>query len=231
MKTVNRTISIGDIHGCSIALNTLIKAINPKPQDRIVTLGDVIDWGPNSRSVLEQLIQLGKRCHLIPLLGNHEEMLLKARSSQSEFIYWTQYGGLDTLDSYGKRSIWDDIPAAHYQFLESCQSFHEADHHIFVHANFDPTLPMPKQPDQLLRWEHIDPTKSRQHISRKTVILGHTPQKSGEILDLGSVVCIDTFCHGGGWLTALDVLTGKIWQSNQQGELREIQHEPKESKL
>ena len=44
--------------------------------------------------------------------------------------------------------------------------------------------------------------------------MGHTPQKSGEVLDLGYLKCIDTFCHGGGWLTALEVRTGKVWQAN-----------------
>ena len=35
------------------------------------------------------------------------------------------------------------------------------------------------------------------------VVVGHTEQRTGEILDLGFLKCIDTFCHGGGWLTAL----------------------------
>jgi serine/threonine protein phosphatase 1 len=58
------------------------------------------------------------------------------------------------------------------------------------------------------------------HCSSKVAIVGHTAQKSGEVLDLGCVVCIDTFCHGGGWLTALEVETGQVWQVNQRGEVR-----------
>jgi serine/threonine protein phosphatase 1 len=54
------------------------------------------------------------------------------------------------------------------------------------------------------------------HCSGKTVIVGHTPQKSGEVLDLGHLVCIDTFCCGGGWLTAMDLGTGEILQANQK---------------
>jgi serine/threonine protein phosphatase 1 len=53
--------------------------------------------------------------------------------------------------------------------------------------------------------------------------VGHTPQWSGEVLDLGFLVCIDTGCHGGGWLTALEVDAGKIWQANNRGELRLIE--------
>ena len=50
--------------------------------------------------------------------------------------------------------------------------------------------------------------------------MGHTPQKSGEVLDLGYMKCIDTNCHGGGWLTALEVGTGKVWQANLVGEVQ-----------
>jgi serine/threonine protein phosphatase 1 len=58
------------------------------------------------------------------------------------------------------------------------------------------------------------------HCSGKTAVVGHTPQVTGEILDLGYLVCIDTYCVGGGWLTALDVDSGQVWQANRAGELR-----------
>jgi serine/threonine protein phosphatase 1 len=58
------------------------------------------------------------------------------------------------------------------------------------------------------------------HESGKVVIVGHTSQKSGEIVDLGHLQCIDTYCYGGGWLTALEVNTGEVWQTNQRGEHR-----------
>ena len=73
-----RTIAIGDIHGCSAALDALLEAIRPRPEDCIVTLGDYINRGPDSRGVIERLIELKDRCRLVPLLGNHEEMLFEA---------------------------------------------------------------------------------------------------------------------------------------------------------
>jgi serine/threonine protein phosphatase 1 len=82
-----RLIAVGDIHGCSIALRTLIDAIAPNPDETIVALGDVIDCGPDSKGVLDQLITLSSRCHLVTLLRNHEEMLLNALDSRSEFNY------------------------------------------------------------------------------------------------------------------------------------------------
>jgi serine/threonine protein phosphatase 1 len=58
------------------------------------------------------------------------------------------------------------------------------------------------------------------HRSGKAAIAGHTSQKSGAVLDLGYLKCIDTYCHGSGWLTALDVDTARIWQAENRGELR-----------
>ena len=61
-----RTIAIGDIHGCLAALNALLEAIRPRPEDCIVTLGDYINRGPDSRGVIERLIELKDRCRLVP---------------------------------------------------------------------------------------------------------------------------------------------------------------------
>ena len=78
----SRLFAIGDIHGCSVALKTLIDAINPQADDTIVVLGDVIDWGPDSRACVQQLIDLSGRCQFVLVRGNHEEMLFAALESQ-----------------------------------------------------------------------------------------------------------------------------------------------------
>ena len=71
-----RLIAIGDIHGHAAALESILDAILPGPDDTIVTLGDYINRGPDSRKVLDLLIDLSRRCQLIPILGNHEEAVL-----------------------------------------------------------------------------------------------------------------------------------------------------------
>jgi len=226
---VSRTIAIGDIHGCSVALKTLIEAIQPDPEDAIVTLGDHIDRGPDSRGVIEQLLTLRERRLLVPLMGNHEEMLLAAMEGPSELRYWLKFGGAQVLASYGHAAgrevcpaqLRNIIPREHLEFIKSCRLYHETFSHIFVHANYDPELPMERQYRGTLYWEGLHLERVRPHRSGKTVIVGHTPQQDGHILDLGFLKCIDTGCHLGGWLTALDVSTGKIWQANQQGELRQ----------
>ena len=59
-----RTIAIGDVHGCLAALLKLIEAIDPRPADTIVTLGDYVDRGPDVRGVLELLRALSERTRL-----------------------------------------------------------------------------------------------------------------------------------------------------------------------
>jgi serine/threonine protein phosphatase 1 len=215
-----RTIAIGDIHGCSSALDAVLDVIEPRPDDFIVTLGDYIDRGPDSRGVLERLIDLGTRCRLVPILGNHDQMLLDVRSGVVPFEEFFGMGGGPTLDSYGPGRSLDLIPGEHFEFLERCLDYHETDSHIFAHANYFPDLPMAEQPVGMLRWESLRDTTPGPHESCKTVIVGHTSQKDGEILDLGHVVCIDTYCYGGGWLTALDVKTGEVWQADRDGRIR-----------
>ena len=113
------------------------------------------------------------------------------------------------------------IPVAHVEFLEACLDYHETETHVFVHASYDADLPMAKQPVSLLRWESLTDGIPAPYFSGKTVIVGHTSQKRGEIFDLGHLTCIDTYCHGGGWVTALDVHRGEVRLANQSGEVRQ----------
>jgi serine/threonine protein phosphatase 1 len=214
-----RTIAIGDIHGCSAALEARLKAIRPCPQDLIVTLGDYINRGPDSKGVIERLIALANRCRLVPLLGNHDQMLLEAGSGLHTMT-WMRMGGIATLQSYGINRGLNRIPDEHTRFLETCLDYYETETHIFVHANYFPHTPMDEQPVTMLRWESITHMTPGPHETGKIVIVGHTSQKSGEILDLGHVKCIDTYCYGGAWLTALDVDTDEIWQADRDGNFR-----------
>jgi len=236
-----RTIAIGDIHGCSRALAALLEEIDPTDGDTIVTLGDYVDRGPDSRGVIEQLHILRDRSRLVPLIGNHEVMMLDALDQGGDRLqYWLACGGRETLESYG--GDWNDVPEEHLGFLRGLLPYFEAAQHIFVHANYHPENDMSEQPDYLLYWEHINYTPHRStglrghrrrdrwvtkspirpgpHKSGKTVFVGHTPQRSGEILDLDHIVCIDTGCAYGGWLTAIDVETREFWQADLDGNLR-----------
>lgn len=217
----SRTIAIGDIHGYSAALDALLAAVDPQPSDTVVTLGDYIDRGPDSKGTLDRLLALASCCLLVPILGNHDEMLLTIVDGQFYLLdKWLTFGGSATLASYACEFP-DEIPPPHLDFLRRCQAWHETDGHFFVHANYDPRKKLPKQPPQLLRWGSLEGNLPGPHCSGKTAIVGHTAQESGEVLDLGYLKCIDTWIYGNGWLTAMDVDSGRIWQADKEGRMRE----------
>ncbi len=74
-----RTLAIGDVHGCSTALDALLALVAPTSSDVLVFLGDLVDKGPDSRGVIERLLALQHAvARLVLVLGNHDEHLLAA---------------------------------------------------------------------------------------------------------------------------------------------------------
>jgi serine/threonine protein phosphatase 1 len=220
-----RLLAIGDIHGCRTALDHLLALVNPKPGEMIVTLGDYVDRGPDSRGVLDKLIELHVAGQLLPLRGNHELMMMGAKEGgKDDLNFWLACGGIDALKSYvpdGQFPTLDDIPPTHWHFLKhTCCDFFETETHVFVHANLHPELPLDRQTTAHLHWEGFSERWHRPHCSGKIMICGHTEQRNGLPLNLGTGICIDTWAYGNGFLTCLDVTTGNYSQANELGETR-----------
>jgi serine/threonine protein phosphatase 1 len=213
---------IGDIHGCARALDTLLHELRPGEADSVIFLGDYVDRGPDSFAVIERILDLQRTTTVIALQGNHERMMLAARDEAAGFQEWMRHGGDATLGSYkrsGKKGTMETIPGHHWTFLlEQLLDYWETDETIFVHACVDPTLPLDDQPAFLLFWQPFsDPMV---HCSGKQVICGHTSQKAGMPVRFEKGICIDTYAHGGGWLTAYDTGARRFMQANERGELR-----------
>lgn len=215
---MSRTFAIGDVHGCDTALRTLLAKIDPQADDTVVFLGDLVDRGPGTKDVLEQVLQWHRRCRTVVIQGNHEEMMLRALGG-GEWGMWMQFGGREALESYGDDPR--DIPESHIELLESVADFWETPSAIFIHANLQPGIPLAKQPEVWLRWNHLT-GRERWFAPPRRVICGHTPQKDGYPLLFPGWVCIDTDCQRGGWLTALDVGDDWVYQANEQGETRDF---------
>ncbi len=218
---MRRILAIGDIHGCSAALETLLAFVDLQPTDTLVTLGDYVDRGPDTRGVLDRLITLSRTHHLVALRGNHELMLMDARVDRHISLgEWRKFGGNATLDSY--QGSLDRIPPAHWRFMEEqCVDCWENETHFFVHANAYPDLPLYEQPRYILYWCRFN--NPAPHESGKIMVCGHTSQKNGLPLNLGHAVCIDTWaCGEGGWLSCLDIHSGFVYQANQEGETRRL---------
>ncbi|MEO0413917.1 MAG: metallophosphoesterase family protein [Verrucomicrobiota bacterium] len=211
--------AVGDIHGCYRALSTLIEQIAPQPgKDSIIFLGDYVDRGPDTKSCLELLISLEAKGIATCLRGNHEEMMTKARSSMSDAHLWLSVGGDTVLDSYNASNT-DQIPDLHWDFIERLLPYYETEDAIYVHAGLDPNVPMPDQCKWDLFWEFFDSPDP--HYSGKTMICGHTSQKSGLPVSVEHAICIDTYVYGeNGWLTGLNVETLEYFQANENGKNR-----------
>jgi serine/threonine protein phosphatase 1 len=217
-----RLLAIGDIHGCFTALTALWGIVQPSDDDTIVFLGDYVDRGPESRQVLDCLAHEALKPNRIFLRGNHELMMLSAADNPFRAESWRSCGGLETLMSYGVRSGYDwpsKIPAAHWAFLQRTIPYYETANHIFVHGCLDPHLDLDRQLEDMLYWQTFE--QLLPHKSGKKVVCGHTLLTDGEIADVGHGVCIETAVAYGGWLTCLDVNSGKYWQSTQEGQIRE----------
>jgi serine/threonine protein phosphatase 1 len=217
-----RVIAIGDIHGCSSALRAIVEAIHPQPADTLVVLGDCVDRGPNSADVINQLLELREKCQLVLLLGNHEEMMLNFLDGRPQPDDWLLCGGAATVESYrdaqGKLM---PAPQEHIDFIRAWGDCFETETHFFAHGSYEPDRPLSQQHWQTMRWQSLKYGIPGPHESGKTAIVGHTSQKNGQILDVGHLLCIDTFCWGGGWLTAFDPVSTQTWQADRNGRLRQ----------
>jgi serine/threonine protein phosphatase 1 len=220
-KGPGRLLAIGDIHGCHIALDTLLEHLAITPSDTVVVIGDVIDRGPGTRQVIDRLLELRERCRLILLMGNHEEMFLDSLTIDEVREPWMGFGGLETLVSYGEHAEdTGELPADHIAFLNTGLDYFETESTVFVHASLEPGRPLAEQTAEWLRWAKL----TKQELPLPTgqrVICGHTAQKNGLVWVGDGWVCLDTYAYGGMFLTALDVGNEIVYQARQSGEFRE----------
>lgn len=213
-----RTIAVGDIHGCVKALQSLLDVLQPQSDDVLVFLGDYVDRGPDSKGVIDLLLELRTQCNTKFLLGNHEIMFRGALAGLPAH-WWLSAGGSQTVTSYG--GLLSNVSPQHIEFLYECLPSFETENHFFVHANYLPELPLDEQPEEVLYWEHLFNRMPPPHFSGKHAICGHTPQPYGNIGYYQHLTCLDTCCFGGYWLSALDVDTGEVWQVSSEGHFRE----------
>ena len=211
-----RTIAIGDIHGHVDALRGLLRWVEPSPADTLVFLGDYVSRGPDSREVIQTVIDLGRRFRVVALCGNHEQMLVDARRDPAALASWVAVGGDASLVAPSASDAWRAFDDDQWAFVESLAACHETHRHFFVHANYAPNRPIAEQDSQTTLWLPLEPPPGP-HFSGKVAIVGHTPQFDGTVLNLGHLVCIDTGCGLGGVLTAFDVGSGRLWQVDERG--------------
>ena len=229
-----RLYAIGDVHGCLdhlIGLMTLMKAHEanlPTAQTYIVFLGDLIDRGPDSAGVLDWVTKFSTDSEgCFTLLGNHEEMFLKALAGDHEaLVPWLEYGGDETLRSYGVSNdilfsgdpyqitiaMQKRVPKAHKVFLESCLDSIDFGDYMLAHAGVDPKKALDAQDRRSLLWIR-EPFLSHAKPLAKMIVHGHTIEES--VKRYPHRIAVDTGAYNGGTLSAVclegDTVTAIAW--------------------
>jgi serine/threonine protein phosphatase 1 len=179
---MTRTYAIGDCHGCLEQLQSLIEQCEGdagEGRSRFVFLGDYIDRGPDSRGVLDHLIDLQKWSpdEIICLLGNHEAMLLAAIGDEENESRWLRNGGHQTLRSFRiGRPV--GIPDKYQTWLRSLPKFYDDGRRFFVHAGVHPDRSLDQQDEHDLIWIR-EPFLSHGRNYGRLIVHGHTPTRSG----------------------------------------------------
>ena len=225
-----RAYAVGDIHGRVDLLEHLLAKIHADLQRRparktlLVFVGDLIDRGPSSAQVIERL-----RCYHrdgvrpVFLLGNHEEVMLRALGGDSTVVEsWLQFGGLQCLQSYGValaklrgRSAEEVIeivravvPREHIEFLETFADSCRFGDYLFVHAGIRPGIEVDQQSQSDLRWIR-EPFLFDERDHGFLVVHGHTI--TDEVEERPNRIGIDTGAYRSGVLTALAIEGTERW--------------------
>ena len=151
LTLANKIFAIGDIHGCHHKLVTLLSRLPfDEAADTLVFLGDYINRGPDSRKVIETLLELEAHCaHVVFLKGNHEQALLEytITGEVEDFRLLRIMGAEATATSYNAtlRQLVNlsCIPPAHQQFLHNLKFSYSAGNYLFTHADYAEPQPSP----------------------------------------------------------------------------------------
>jgi serine/threonine protein phosphatase 1 len=211
---------VGDIHGDSVRLSNLLSEIDGGDR-RLVFLGDYVDHGPDSRGVLEILVEVAHRKpDTVFLCGNHEVGLLAFLSRRLSFLEYAWMGGLSTIRSFlGKakddvvQELSASLPLSHFEFLSRCKPFFEGDGFVASHAGLNPAYPESRDLADVVLARHSSLFDQSSRFG-KFVICGHYLQASHEPFLSTKLACLNTGCGTtGGPATALYYPEMTFWQA------------------
>ncbi len=215
--------AIADVHGCDEELRALLRRLPLQRDALVVFLGDYIDRGPNSRGVVDTILELQDYCRVVCLLGNHELMLREFLDGSdprrmARFIY---NGGGATLASYSNEDGAFHIPPDHLEFYQKLAYYHVEGDYCFVHAG----LPVEVSEIDLARHgEEMVWMRRRagapEPTFEKIVVHGHTPVPEVEIGPRR--INLDTSCVYGHRLTAMEVFSREIWRVDRSSSPKPI---------
>lgn len=205
--------AVGDVHGCFEELEALIERLPLDSNSVLVFLGDYVDRGPESKSVIDFIIELKKKHRVVALKGNHEAMFLDFihHPESSGAALFVLNGGSSTLASYSQKEGHFEIPASHIEFLEQCLPYYETEDFFFVHAGVRnrPLREVHLEKEDTLLWIRDAFLKS-EYDWGKVIVHGHSPMN--EVTIMPNKINVDTGCVFGGRLSAIELPAKKVYQ-------------------
>lgn len=223
-ERVSDVFAIGDIHGrLDLLLDAerrILERVGQAGRPAIVVcVGDFVDRGPDSRGVIDHLMEkMPAPLYRISLCGNHDDAFQNFLQQEQFDPAWLDFGGDKTLLSYGvnasqllkadpsggqlKLAAQDAVPDSHVSFLETLPVALSFGRYLFVHAGILPGRPLAEQSDLDLMWIR-EPFVSRGPELDVTVIHGHTPVS--EIQYGPNRIGIDTGAYATGKLSVLHI--------------------------
>ncbi|NUQ26549.1 MAG: serine/threonine protein phosphatase [Saprospiraceae bacterium] len=200
-----RRFAISDIHGCLRTFQCLLDQIGLSKADTLYLLGDYIDRGPDSKGVIDLILQLRKEGHqVVCLRGNHEQMLLNALSKHGleELQLWLNAGGAETIDSFHDELQTDTfLPRPYLAFIRQLDYYALSDDYWLVHAGFNFKKNNPLEDTESMLWIRNWYAQLKPSVLNGAVVVhGHTPtprhliEAQVERLDELPVLNIDCGC-------------------------------------
>ena len=195
--------AIGDIHRRLDLLGALLAMIEADASESqserrtLVFLGDYVDRGPDSRGVIEALLDdLPRDFGAHFLKGNHEALLLGFLEDASCLRHWLVNDAKSTMQSYGvdvhaleregaTAEAWRGafaaaLPESHRHFFRSLALMMTFGDYLFVHAGLRPGVPIEAQDERDLIWIRREFLDSGEDLG-KFVVHGHTPVSLPEV--------------------------------------------------
>jgi serine/threonine protein phosphatase 1 len=213
----HKVFAVGDIHGCHRKLVSLIERLPLDPgTDFLIFLGDYINRGPESREVIEYLLEVERKVqNTVFLLGNHEYTLLEYyRTGNLDYLRMLRTMCVEeTLSSYSNSAVHSlgdlsFLPREHIRFLESLRLYFRLEGYLFIHAGTIPGEDIDHcSPDRLLtvreRFLQDEKASQDEKAADEITVFGHTPFETP--LVTRNKIGIDTGAAQGNLLTAVEL--------------------------
>lgn len=219
-------VAVGDLHGRLDLLEKLWSKIDAASrlsaarQRTLIFIGDYVDRGLQSAQLVERLLAGFPGFEVVFLKGNHDETLVQFLNDPGIGEAWRNFGGLETLSSYGvthtagkswaqtRSEFVSVLPQTHEAFFKNLRLHYVVGDYIFVHAGLKPRVPLEEQRESDLLWIREEFLESSVNFGR-VVVHGHTPAPAPEIR--ANRIGIDTGAYMTEILTAV-VLEGRTRQ-------------------